>query len=218
MVHSPTKNGSGRNRSHPRLKRMLLGTPASGNRAGTSRGSNVTTDFLPRPLRKAAQGPGLLIALLLSLVLGAGPAAAADTSLVKPGRLVGRQGDCPEFLGQRRTGFGDKKRWRAFYEDHFRWFSRQIVLVDVLRALLAGREAFEDTRLAIEAILQSFRYGSGGICLEAAPGPAHRQGAVRGHQGRSRAGHSARSPGGAAAQHGGDSGDRGQEQQAHAST
>jgi predicted YcjX-like family ATPase len=50
-----------------------------------------------------------------------------------------------------------------FYEDHFRRYSRQIVLVDVLSALLAGREAFEDARLAIEAILQSFRYGSGGI-------------------------------------------------------
>jgi predicted YcjX-like family ATPase len=50
-----------------------------------------------------------------------------------------------------------------FYEDHFRRFSRQIVLVDVLRALLAGREAFEDQRLALEAILQSFRYGSGSI-------------------------------------------------------
>ena len=50
-----------------------------------------------------------------------------------------------------------------FYADHFRWFSRQIVLVDVLRALLAGREAFEDQRLALEAILQSFRYGSGSI-------------------------------------------------------
>jgi uncharacterized protein len=50
-----------------------------------------------------------------------------------------------------------------FYEDHFRRFTRQIVLVDVLRALLAGREAFEDTRLALEAILQSFRYGSGSI-------------------------------------------------------
>jgi uncharacterized protein len=50
-----------------------------------------------------------------------------------------------------------------FYDDHFRRYSRQIVLVDVLHALLAGREAFEDSRLAIEAILQSFRYGSGGM-------------------------------------------------------
>jgi predicted YcjX-like family ATPase len=50
-----------------------------------------------------------------------------------------------------------------FYEDHFRHYSRQIVLVDVLRALLAGRDAFEDTRAAIDAILDSFRYGHGGI-------------------------------------------------------
>jgi predicted YcjX-like family ATPase len=52
-----------------------------------------------------------------------------------------------------------------FYAQHFRNFSRQIVLVDVLGALLAGREAFEDARLAIEAIMQSFRYGTGGILM-----------------------------------------------------
>jgi uncharacterized protein len=58
-----------------------------------------------------------------------------------------------------------------FYDDHFRWFSRQIVLVDVLRALLAGREAFEDQRLALESVLQSFRYGSGGILSRLLRGP-----------------------------------------------
>jgi hypothetical protein len=52
-----------------------------------------------------------------------------------------------------------------FYEQHFRNFSRQVVLVDVLGALLAGREAFEDTRLAIEAIMESFRYGTGGLLM-----------------------------------------------------
>jgi len=52
-----------------------------------------------------------------------------------------------------------------FYEQHFRNFSRQVVLVDVLGALLAGREAFDDTRLAIEAIMESFRYGTGGILM-----------------------------------------------------
>jgi hypothetical protein len=50
-----------------------------------------------------------------------------------------------------------------FYQDHFRHYSRQIVLVDVLRALLAGRDAFDDTRLALAAILDSFRYGHGGV-------------------------------------------------------
>jgi predicted YcjX-like family ATPase len=47
----------------------------------------------------------------------------------------------------------------AFYRDHFRQYARQIVLVDVLGALLAGHDAFEDTRQAIAAILESFRYG-----------------------------------------------------------
>jgi predicted YcjX-like family ATPase len=49
-----------------------------------------------------------------------------------------------------------------FYEQHFRHYTRQIVLVDVLRALLAGRDAFDDTRRALDAILDSFRYGHGG--------------------------------------------------------
>jgi predicted YcjX-like family ATPase len=50
-----------------------------------------------------------------------------------------------------------------FYEQHFRFYSRQIVLVDVLRALLAGSDAFEDTRRALVALRQSFRFGGGGI-------------------------------------------------------
>ncbi len=51
----------------------------------------------------------------------------------------------------------------TFYRDYFRQYGRQIVLVDVLGALLAGRDAFEDTRLAMSAILQSFRYGQRSI-------------------------------------------------------
>jgi predicted YcjX-like family ATPase len=58
-----------------------------------------------------------------------------------------------------------------FYEDHFRNYTRQIVLVDVLRALLAGRDAFDDTRLALDAILESFRYGHGGILSRLLLGP-----------------------------------------------
>jgi predicted YcjX-like family ATPase len=58
-----------------------------------------------------------------------------------------------------------------FYEEHFRNYSRQIVLVDVLRALLAGRDAFEDTRRALDAILESFRYGHGGIISKLLLGP-----------------------------------------------
>ncbi len=59
----------------------------------------------------------------------------------------------------------------AFYQDHWRHYSRQIVLVDVLRALLAGRDAFDDTRLALDAILEGFRYGHGGILSKLLLGP-----------------------------------------------
>jgi hypothetical protein len=58
-----------------------------------------------------------------------------------------------------------------FYEEHFRHYRRQIVLVDVLRALLAGRDAFEDARLALDAVLASFRYGHGGLIARLLNGP-----------------------------------------------
>jgi predicted YcjX-like family ATPase len=51
----------------------------------------------------------------------------------------------------------------TFYRDYFRQYGRQVVLVDVLGALLAGRDAFEDTQRAIAATLQSFRYGQRSI-------------------------------------------------------
>jgi len=51
---------------------------------------------------------------------------------------------------------------QRFYRDHFRTFDRQVVLVDVLRALDGGRHAFEDARAALTAILGSFRFGKGG--------------------------------------------------------
>jgi predicted YcjX-like family ATPase len=51
---------------------------------------------------------------------------------------------------------------RDFYRRHFRSFDRQVVLVDLLRALDAGRDAFEDARAALTAILRSFRFGKSG--------------------------------------------------------
>jgi uncharacterized protein len=59
-----------------------------------------------------------------------------------------------------------------FYAEHFRRYGRQVVLVDVLRALLAGPDAFEDTRLALEATLSSFRYGRRGILARLLGGAA----------------------------------------------
>ena len=103
-------------------------------------------------------------------------------SFLQPGRFVcpGSLGDVPylwfapldvaESAGRFRNGslgalmqerFETYKREviERFYKDYFRNYARQIVLVDALGALLAGREAFEDTRLAVAAILESFRYG-----------------------------------------------------------
>ena len=48
---------------------------------------------------------------------------------------------------------------QPFFAELARSTDRQIVLVDVLRVLNAGEEAFADHRLALEAILSAFRFG-----------------------------------------------------------
>lgn len=51
---------------------------------------------------------------------------------------------------------------QPFFSELARHVDRQIVLVDVLRALNAGEEAFADQSRALEIILQAFRFGRGG--------------------------------------------------------
>ena len=48
---------------------------------------------------------------------------------------------------------------KAFYNDYFRHFDRQIVLVDCLAPLNAGKESFGELQRALELILQSYNYG-----------------------------------------------------------
>ncbi len=50
-----------------------------------------------------------------------------------------------------------------FFDRHFRRFDRQIVLVDVLGALHGGPDVFEDTRLAIQRLADSYNYGGRGL-------------------------------------------------------
>jgi predicted YcjX-like family ATPase len=50
-----------------------------------------------------------------------------------------------------------------FYEKHFRDFDRQIVLVDLLRSLKAGPDAFEEARETMSMILASFEHGRSGL-------------------------------------------------------
>ena len=52
---------------------------------------------------------------------------------------------------------------KRFYEEHFSRFDRQVVLVDCLKALNNGKPCFDDMKLALTEILQSFNYGSSGF-------------------------------------------------------
>ncbi|WP_120511167.1 YcjX family protein [Photobacterium salinisoli] len=48
---------------------------------------------------------------------------------------------------------------KGFYREHFSRFDRQIILVDCLQPLNAGRESFNDMRHALNQLMQSFHYG-----------------------------------------------------------
>ncbi len=49
---------------------------------------------------------------------------------------------------------------KGFYKEHFLRFDRQIVLVDCLQPPLnSGPQAFNDMRLALTQLMQSFHYG-----------------------------------------------------------
>ncbi|NRN27626.1 YcjX family protein [Photorhabdus heterorhabditis] len=48
---------------------------------------------------------------------------------------------------------------KGFYKEHFLRFDRQIVLVDCLQPLNGGPQAFNDMRLALTQLMQSFHYG-----------------------------------------------------------
>lgn len=48
---------------------------------------------------------------------------------------------------------------KAFYNDYFKHFDRQIVLVDCLAPLNAGEQSFDELRRSLELILQSYDYG-----------------------------------------------------------
>lgn len=52
---------------------------------------------------------------------------------------------------------------KGFYQQHFSKVDRQIVLVDTLKSLNSGVESFNDMRLALEQLMQSFQYGKSGL-------------------------------------------------------
>ncbi|KAA9001993.1 YcjX family protein [Affinibrenneria salicis] len=60
---------------------------------------------------------------------------------------------------RRRFNYYCRSVVRGFYKDHFVRFDRQIVLVDCLQPLNSGVHAFNDMRLALTQLMQSFHYG-----------------------------------------------------------
>lgn len=52
---------------------------------------------------------------------------------------------------------------RPFYQQHFKRFDRQIILVDCLSALNKGFQSYHDLQTALHWIMQSFAYGSSNI-------------------------------------------------------
>lgn len=70
------------------------------------------------------------------------------------------RGALAALLARRHAAYLDDQR-AAFFDPFFRRFHRQVVLVDALGALHAGRDAFEDTAEALAAIAASLRGGLG---------------------------------------------------------
>ncbi|NIY46566.1 YcjX family protein [Cedecea colo] len=71
------------------------------------------------------------------------------------------QADKTTNLGMLRSRFDYycEKVVKGFYKNHFLRFDRQIVLVDCLQPLNSGPQAFNDMRLALTQLMQSFQYG-----------------------------------------------------------
>lgn len=108
---------------------------------------------------------------------------AADNGLTRnqPGRLIRpdtlrhspvlRLTPLPEQFRETEIGKGMSKRFeeykkkviKPFYRNHFKNMDRQIVLMDVLRALKLGEQAFNEMTETLRETLSSFNYSKGGL-------------------------------------------------------
>ncbi|TPG61233.1 ATPase [Roseomonas nepalensis] len=96
--------------------------------------------------------------------LNPGPAGDAPLLWFFPLPEAARGSPLGELLERRHAAYLRDQRDR-FLDPVFRRFDRQVVLVDVLGALHAGREAFDDTAEALAAISGTLRYGRGWLDL-----------------------------------------------------
>nr|WP_245215754.1 YcjX family protein [Pararoseomonas baculiformis] len=96
--------------------------------------------------------------------LNPGPSGDAPILWFFPLPATIRNSPLGGLLARRHEAYLRDQRDR-FLDPVFRRFDRQVVLVDVLGALHAGREAFEDTAEALSAISATLRYGRGWVDL-----------------------------------------------------
>ena len=117
-------------------------------------------------------------------------AAANGLTCNQPGRLIRpdafrnspilRLAPLPVQLRNGALGSGMEKRFneykekviKPFYVDHFKNMDRQIVLMDVLRTLELGEQAFDEMTETLKETLASFRYSSGDLFSRLWPGGA----------------------------------------------
>ncbi|HEX4261241.1 MAG TPA: YcjX family protein [Acetobacteraceae bacterium] len=90
--------------------------------------------------------------------LTAGPESEAPFLWFFPAPGTPGVADALSLLAERFEAYKQDMRTH-FFETHFAAFDRQVVLVDVLGALHAGRAAFEDTARAIADIAAALEYG-----------------------------------------------------------
>ncbi|MBL7004612.1 MAG: YcjX family protein [Gammaproteobacteria bacterium] len=73
-----------------------------------------------------------------------------------------RSGKLSKRLKKRYKEYQDKVI-RPFYKSYFSTIDRQIVLVDVLRTLQLGKEAYTEITEGLKVVLKSFNYGKGSL-------------------------------------------------------
>ncbi len=83
-----------------------------------------------------------------------------------------KPGSAAALLAERFAAYQQHMR-ASFFDTHFASFDRQIMLVDVLGALSAGKAAFEDTARVIKDLAQAMRYGSNGATKAIVAGLAY---------------------------------------------
>ncbi len=80
-------------------------------------------------------------------------------------RIKSAPEDCYYRLFESRYRNYIESRVKPFYQNSFSGIDRQVILVDLLGALNNGQECFEDLRMSLSQVLDSFQYGHNSLLL-----------------------------------------------------